>query len=241
MRYDFGGGVQLSPAYESKAAVACSTVAPTKHFCRHIYGYEEGGANYTYYLSHPGILSFERGGRFGWSLVTKAGGRYEGCAYTGPGRYQETWICDYRANWHTYYAGSYSYFRVFKEWSSVITSQATCAAAWGAWWKSALTGPAAWTGMVRDCGTYPYDPGNGAPAPEVAGLDEAANVADDPAVIVVVNDTVDPELPPSELHGLPPEGGAAGRAEPVENTAPDAGGGTATLTDPSLTVVAQGD
>jgi hypothetical protein len=104
-------------------------------------------------------MSYAKGGAFGWALVTDAGGRYEGCAYAGrTDRYAQTWICDYRANWHTYYTGSYSYLKVFKDWASIVGNQASCAGSFLGWWRGGLSGATAWASLVRDCGTYPYDP-----------------------------------------------------------------------------------
>ncbi|HMS90502.1 MAG: hypothetical protein KA758_09145 [Acidimicrobiales bacterium] len=245
LRVSFGGGAQLSPAYEPNAAVVCSTVEAGKHLCRHIYGYEEGGANYTYYLSHPGIMSFDKHPTYGWELVTNAGGKYEGCAYTGPGRYEQTWICDYRANWHTFYTGQFSYLKTFKDWGSVVLSQATCSAAWGTWWKGALAGAAAWTGLIRDCGVYPYTPGPGSePAEGLSSLDENQNVSSDPAVTVVEDDPIDPALPLEAQGSLPVQGAEAepGRVGLGEDAGTlDAGNGAAYPSDPALWVVAEAD
>lgn len=160
LRAEFYGGVQLSPSYEKNAVNACSSLGQG-YLCRHVYGVDKVHQA-TYYLNQDGVKTFDNNRRYGWQLVTFAGGRYEGCAYVGSTKkYARTWICDYRTDWHSVYkvtGEGYAYLATFRDWGSVVASQGQCAAALGFWWTGTNIGKAGAVGLVRDCGTRPYNP-----------------------------------------------------------------------------------
>jgi hypothetical protein len=162
LRISYAGGVQLSPAYEANAVVACWTVSTNKNMCRHIYGYEETDTGFTYHANNISAKKYARHEKYGWELTMKDGRQYEGCVYRGDqsrsGYFQQTWTCDYRSAWHTYYTGEFSYVKTFVEWGTSVRSQVYCAAAWGGLWSGSKPGAIGWAAMVDDCLKKPYNP-----------------------------------------------------------------------------------
>lgn len=169
----FYGGSQLSPNTEGDALVSCikasNEAGKTGYLCRHLYN-----TNFTrtdYLVPKAGVRgTFRPSGTHPYGTMVSSnpvaglsqkGGptdHFEGCSDMG-----SYYSCDYRADWHAFYelnGRGYSYMELFWNWGSVVTSQATCTAGVSAIWAGGAIGWAGWVGVIRDCGTYPYQGGD---------------------------------------------------------------------------------
>jgi hypothetical protein len=225
LRATFGLGRQLSPTPESRAAAFCTltgrgptTDDPYRYLCRHAYGYEEGGAAVTYYLTDDGVMTIARRNTWGATLVTYAGGRYEGCAFVGfrQGHYVHTWICDYRTSWHTAMIVDqppdlWAYLRLLRSWGQyTFDAQVSCAAGIGSWWAGKLAGLVATSQLWEACLKAPFTsdgPHSGTVASEPTSTDElpidAGGTAPLPDGDNVQVDTTNVEAPMPTLNRSP--------------------------------------
>lgn len=171
----FYGGAQMSPTTESDALTSCfsvGSVGGTKkgYICRNLYNSDFRRSDYLVEKTYVKVAVQVNGVGLGTNIVAdgvpglaQKGGPtswFEGC--TDRGTY---YSCDYRSAWQAFYevnGRGYAYGKLFRDWKSVVTSQALCASGVGAMWKvgAGSLGAAAWAGLINDCKTAPYKGGN---------------------------------------------------------------------------------